>query len=284
MGSRFFSLAVKVLAETSEVTLLIFLMMIAVDVIHVWTHGQLALIFRGGRRWRQYVFASLIGAAPGCMGGYTNVSLYMHGVISFGALTGSMIAATGDEAFVMLAYFPKAAVLIFGALTVLGMGVGWITDAVIKKWSIPTALDCQLQRVHQTEGNILHYLQDHVWTHIIKKHLLKVFLWTLGAIFLVEVGLKFGNLEMLSSQYPIVTLFAAALLGLIPQSGPHLIFVSMYAKGLVPLSVLVTSAIVQDGHGMLPLLSYSVRDSVMLKSINLGFGLIIGLGLFWAGR
>ena len=58
----------------------------------------------------------------------------------------------------------------------------------------------------------------------------------------------------------------------------------MYAKGLVPLSVLVTSAIVQDGHGMLPLLSYSVRDSVMLKSINLGFGLIIGLGLFWAGR
>lgn len=49
---------------------------------------------------------------------------------------------------------------------------------------------------------------------------------------------------------------------IIPESGPHLIFVMMYAQGLVTFSVLFTTSFVQDGHGMLPLLSYSLKDSI----------------------
>jgi hypothetical protein len=78
-------------------------------------------------------------------------------------------------------------------------------------------------------------------------------------------------------------LFLGALIGLIPESGPHLIIVTMYASGLVPFSVLLTSSIVQDGHGMLPMLAYSVKDSVKIKGFNLGFGLIIGLTVYLIG-
>ena len=69
-------------------------------------------------------------------------------------------------------------------------------------------------------------------------------------------------------------------MGIIPESGPHLIFVMMYAQGLIPFSVLLTSSFVQDGHGMLPLLSYSLRDSILIKMINLAFGLAVG-GIFF---
>jgi hypothetical protein len=70
---------------------------------------------------------------------------------------------------------------------------------------------------------------------------------------------------------------------IIPESGPHLIFVMMYAQGLIPFSLLFTTSFVQDGHGMLPFLSYSLKDSVLIKLFNLIFGLAVGCILFALG-
>ncbi len=78
-------------------------------------------------------------------------------------------------------------------------------------------------------------------------------------------------------------LLIGALIGMVPESGPHLIFVMMYAQGLVPFSVLFTTSFVQDGHGMLPLLSYSVKDSILIKIFNLAFGIATGAALFGLG-
>lgn len=47
-------------------------------------------------------------------------------------------------------------------------------------------------------------------------------------------------------------------------------------RGLIPFSAIFASSIIQDGHGMLPLLSYTVRDSILIKLFNLAFGLTIG--------
>jgi len=81
----------------------------------------------------------------------------------------------------------------------------------------------------------------------------------------------------------IWVLLLGALIGLIPESGPHLIFVMMYAQGLIPFSVLFATSFVQDGHGMLPLLSYSLKDSVLIKVFNVVFGLLSGGILFALG-
>jgi hypothetical protein len=63
---------------------------------------------------------------------------------------------------------------------------------------------------------------------------------------------------------------------LIPESGPHLIFVTLFAQGVVPFSVLLASSVVQDGHGMLPMLAHSRREFVEIKAINLTVGLLAG--------
>jgi len=273
----------KVVLQAVQVTLLVFVMMTLVDAANVWTRGKLASILKGAGRWRQYVVSSLIGAAPGCMGAFTNVSLYVHGMISFGALVGAMAAVSGDEAFVMLAMFPRTAILLFGMLFVIGVLMGWITDIIVKRYNIQTCRDCEAQQFHPTHKGFGHYLRDHVWQHIIKKHLWKTALWTFGALLAVEIGLQYWNLEGLTSQHTLLLLVAGALLGLIPESGPHLIFVTMFANGLIPFSVLFTSSFVQDGHGMLPMLSYSIRDSIMIKVFNLVFGLAIGMVLYALG-
>jgi hypothetical protein len=57
----------------------------------------------------------------------------------------------------------------------------------------------------------------------------------------------------------------------------------LFAKGLIPFSVLFASSVVQDGHGMLPMLSYSVKDSVLIKVFNLIFGLGLGAIIYLFG-
>jgi hypothetical protein len=78
-------------------------------------------------------------------------------------------------------------------------------------------------------------------------------------------------------------LVIGVLRGIVPESGPHFIFVMMYTQGLVSFSVLFITSFAQDGHGILPLLSYSIKDSMFIKIFNLIFGLAIGGILFALG-
>jgi hypothetical protein len=57
------------------------------------------------------------------------------------------------------------------------------------------------------------------------------------------------------------------------------VFVLLYHKGLVPFSVLAASSIAQDGHAVLPLLAYAVRDVVYVKLYTASVGLVVGLVL-----
>ena len=74
-----------------------------------------------------------------------------------------------------------------------------------------------------------------------------------------------------------VVLAVALLIGIIPESGPHLVFVTLFASGTIPFSILLASSIVQDGHGMLPLLAESKRGFLSVKAVNLVFGAIAGI-------
>jgi hypothetical protein len=75
----------------------------------------------------------------------------------------------------------------------------------------------------------------------------------------------------------------AGCLGIVPESGPHLLFVTLFDNGAVPLSVLTAGSIVQDGHGMLPILAHSRREFFRIKGINLLAGLLVGVLLLCLG-
>ena len=113
-----------------------------------------------------------------------------------------------------------------------------------------------------------HVVKEHLWEHIIRKHFLSIFLWTFGALFVIQVGLHYFDLEQLiSSNIPWMILLAV-LVGIIPESGPHLLFVTLFATGTVPFSVLLASSISQDGHASLPLLAESKRSFAKAKIVN----------------
>jgi hypothetical protein len=276
-------LVINILTESLKISLFVFVMMVAVDLLNLKVKGRLEAILKSGRRWKQYIIAAGLGVLPGCLGSFAGVSLYMHGVISFGALTGTMFATAGDEQFVMLSMFPMTAVKLFLILFIIGIFIGFATDYFVKKFNIKTRAECEVEQYHPGKKGYRHYIKDHIWKHIIKKHLFKIFVWTFGALLVIELVMQFLDLQSITSHYTLLLMLLSAFIGLIPESGPHLIFVMMFSKGLIPFSVLFTSSIVQDGHGILPLLSYSLKDSAMIKTFNFAFGLILGFALFLLG-
>jgi hypothetical protein len=128
-----------------------------------------------------------------------------------------------------------------------------------------------------------HFLNEHLYNHILKKHLLRIFLWTWTAFFVLHFIDQSLALNDLISNNAFAVLTVAVLIGAVPESGPHLLFVTMFAEGLIPFSILIASSIVQDGHGMLPLLAESRKDFIKVKIINMLAGLLVGIVLLCFG-
>ncbi len=123
-----------------------------------------------------------------------------------------------------------------------------------------------------------HFLDEHLWRHVAKRHLPSIFLWTLGALVAMYLLLDRAQFDAAGAvaRGKWIVLAAACLIGLIPESGPHLVFVTLFARGAIPFSILLASSIVQDGHGMLPMLAQSRRTFVTVKVINFVVGLAAG--------
>ena len=100
---------------------------------------------------------------------------------------------------------------------------------------------------------------------------------------MVHKGFEYWNFKsLISDNIPCIFLFGALVI-FIPESGPHLVFVILSAEGVIPFSVLSTSFFVRDGHGMLPLLSYTVKYSIQVKTLKLIFALGMGMILYLVG-
>jgi hypothetical protein len=121
-----------------------------------------------------------------------------------------------------------------------------------------------------------HFLEEHLWRHVARRHAPRIFLWTLGALVVMHLLTDVFSLENSIGEGKWLVLLLACLIGLVPESGPHLIFVTLFAKGMIPFSILLASSVVQDGHGMLPMLAHSRREFFLIKAINFGAGLLLG--------
>ena len=128
-----------------------------------------------------------------------------------------------------------------------------------------------------------HIIKEHVWEHIIRKHFLSIFLWTFGALLVIQVGLHYFNIESWISDNILWMILLAVLIGIIPESGPHLLFVTLFATGTVPFSVLLASSISQDGHASLPLLAESKRSFFKAKIVNVLVAAVVGYLCYFMG-
>jgi len=329
----------KMFLQSIMISGFVFIMMVAIEYINVQSNG-LWQKHLTGNKWKQYLIAGLLGAIPGCLGAFTIVALFTHRLVSFGALVTTMIATSGDEAFVMFAMFPQKAILLTVIIFLVGILAGYLTDKFYKPKGILKEFaahnlhlhdepECKCFQKEKIWSNLFHpslyrlsvsviiislmlgvvtgvlsgkadlwikitlmlsfsfalfvaisvpdhFLEDHIWKHIVKVHLPRIFLWVFGILLIMHFLILYIDVESWISNNMFVVLLIAILIGIIPESGPHLIFVTLFASGTIPFSILLASSISQDGHGMLPMLAESKKGFVAVKVVNMIFAFIVG--------
>lgn len=382
---------IDILTSTVGITCLVMVMMLLIEFINVSSSGKI-LEKLHDKPSLQIIVSSLLGLIPGCIGGFTIVSLYTHRLLSFGALVAGMISTFGDSAFLLFAISPHTAPTLLLSLFGVALVAGFITHALfknrpfysndthtlelhqghqhehgraelswknIKKISFARAIlifglvmyltalgtgvishehgsmpdmgpksevvavdahhhDADCKECHHSDNecvaecghhhdegeahhlhgeNIVfgvlallmllvvifcseHFLQEHLWEHVIKHHFMSVLLWTFGVLAALAVLNYFVDLQDVIAQNRWMTwvlLFVALGIGIIPESQPQFVWIYLFATGAIPFSILLASSIVQDGHGALPLLAYSRKSFLMMKAVNIAFGLLVGL-------
>lgn len=123
-----------------------------------------------------------------------------------------------------------------------------------------------------------HFVSDNLWQHIILKHMPVIFAWTFGVLAVAGIAMSYVDIDGWISQNTALMILLAAAIGLIPESGPHMIFVTLYAGGIVPFPVLLASAISQDGHSSLPLLAEDKKSFAYAKLLNCLIAIAAGFG------
>lgn len=273
----------ETLKESLEVTLLVLLMMSLVEAFDTFSGGR---IFRGLRRSGrgQILVSGLLGSIPGCAGGFAAVSLYTHRMVSFGALLAMMVATAGDEAFLMLAMFPRKALGLLGILLGLGIVLGWAADRLDIGRSLPTERCREPFCAEGEDGeekpeSFKEFFREHIWHHIIRKHLPGIFGWTFGIMLAFGLLGHYFDLETWVGNNPVVMVLLATAVGFIPESGPHIAFVTLFANGVIPFPVLLANSISQDGHASLPLLAESRKAFFLAKAVKVVPAILIPLAL-----
>ena len=121
-----------------------------------------------------------------------------------------------------------------------------------------------------------HFVDEHLWKHIIRKHLPTIFAWTFGVLLVLGITLQYVDITHWTSTNTVLMILLATLVGIIPESGPHLIFLTLYASGAVSFPVLLASSISQDGHASIPLLAESKKSFIWAKLINCIVAILAG--------
>lgn len=120
-----------------------------------------------------------------------------------------------------------------------------------------------------------HFVEEHLWEHIVCRHLPSIFAWTFGVLLVIGILFHFVDIESWVSGNTAIMILIAIAVGLIPESGPHLVFVTLFASGVIPFPVLLANSIVQDGHASLPLLADSKSAFLKAKALKVGIALIV---------
>ncbi len=275
------------LKQSLFIIAIIFILMVVVEILVLkYKNGVLKFIKKN--KFLEYCVPSFFGSVPGCIGTFAMDSLYMAGLLGFGGIVAVMISTSGDEALLLISMAIQGSIpwiiIIFLTLMLFVLGIvgGYLADYYKKKSNMKICEKCKVVYHKGKEFEFAHFVKEHLYNHIIKKHIWKIFLWIFVAIFLIglfqdKISVGFTGINM------FYILILASLIALLPISGPNVFLVVMFSKGMVPFSVLLANSIIQDGHGLLPILGFSMNDAIKIKLFNFIFGLIIGIILLGFG-
>lgn len=223
---------------------------------------------------------AVVGVVPQCGFSAAAATLWAGRVITLGTLFAVFLSTSDEMLPIFLAeQVPLDVILkIIGAKIVIGMVMGFLVDAglrIARRIDAPLHIHdlCEQEHCHchDGEGGILKSAI---------KHTLQVTLF----IFIITIVLN-GVLEVVGEEAlaeflganPALSVFGAALVGLVPNCAASIVIAQLYVEGVLGSGAMLAGLLVSAGVGLLVLVRTNRRPAENL-AIILG---LYATGVLW---
>lgn len=251
----------------------LFLTYLAMECLEHWTGGKMQEIVRRSGKAGPAI-GGFLGIFPQCGFSTAAANLYAGRIITLGTLLAVFLSTSDEMLPVMIsenAGISLIAKILFMKL-IFAVAVGFLADLLFSGKKEPQIGHfCEKQHCHCERG-IWRSAASHTW---------KIFLY----ITVVSLILNFAiamigeeRLAALISDRPVSGLFAAALVGMIPNCASSVVLTHLYLEGVLGSGALFAGLLAGSGVGFLVLLGVNEdkRENLRIFALLYGTGVAAG--------
>ena len=223
------------------------------------------------------IVGATLGIIPICGLSDLGASLYAGKIISIGTLIALFLSTSGETLLLAATSYPdKLLVLVF--LLILKFcfaGIcGFIIDLCLRNRQPEIHIHdfCEKEHCHCEQGNI--------WSSALK-HTLSVFAFILGFNLLAGLLEFFGLIAVLKvvvSIVPVLGVFFASLIGLIPGCAPLVLLLSLFGSEVISSAAFLAGLFTSTGTGLIVLYktNRSWKQNLLITLIIFTIGFLVG--------
>lgn len=251
----------------------LFLTYLAMECLEHWTEGRMQEIVRRSGKAGPAI-GGFLGIFPQCGFSTAAANLYAGRIITLGTLL-AVFLSTSDEMLPIMISENASVSLIARLLLVklvVAVAVGFLADILFPKREEPQIGHfCEKHHCHCEEG-IWRSAANHTW---------KIFLYIMAVSLILNFVIAMvgeDRLAVLISHRPVLGLFAAAFVGMIPNCASSVILTHLYLEGVLGAGPLLSGLLAGSGVGYLVLLRVNEdrKENVRIFALLYGVGVAAG--------
>lgn len=260
------------LLDTLKLLPFLFLTYLAMEYLeHHWKSG--GVLQRAGRLGP--LLGGLLGAVPQCGFSAAAAGLYAGRVVTLGTLI-AVFLSTSDEMLPLLLSHgaPASEILkILGLKAAAGVICGFAADLILRRPSA-NQIDALCDEEHCGCGH-----RKPAAAALFHTAEIAVFLLAFNIV--LNLLLSYVGEDLLRrffSGSPVLALFLAALVGLIPNCAASVALTSLYLDGLLPFGAAMAGLLVGAGMGLLVLfrMNRHLKENLLITAALYGCGVLLG--------
>lgn len=248
----------------------LFLAYLAMECLEHWTGGKMQAVVRKSGKAGPAI-GGVLGIFPQCGFSAAAANLYAGRIITMGTLI-AVFLSTSDEMLPIMISENVAAGMIGKLLLIkvlFAVAAGFLVDALFRKKEEPQIEPlCERQHCHCERG-IWRSALSHTW---------RIFLYIVAVTLILNFAIALVGEETLAAvvlDKPVLGLFAAALVGMIPNCASSVVLTQLYLSGVLGAGALTAGLLSGSGVGFLVLLRVNENRKENLRI----FGLLYVLGV-----
>lgn len=252
----------------------LFLTYLAMETLEHWTGGRMQEVIRKSGKAGPAI-GSILGIFPQCGFSTAAANLYAGRIITMGTLIAVFLSTSDEMLPIMISENVGISVIVKLLLfkIIFAFVAGFVVDLFFRgKRELQIGHLCERHHCHCEKG-IWRSAVNHTW---------KIFLYILGISFALNLIIALIGEETLAAvvlNKPVLGLFIAALVGMIPNCASSVILTQLYLGGVLDAGALMAGLLAGSGVGFLVLLR--VNDD---RKENLQiFGILYAAGVAAGG-